>query len=170
MTFRFALSCLLLLSCLHLAAQNQGEPDNVLFANFGYTFIPKADKPGSSSASGFFVPTLGLDYFRSLNEKWKLGLMLDYELKDYLIVSEELERNNPLLIVASAKYAVWPDWGLLFGAGIEIEPEKDLPLFRLGIERSFSLGNQWELAIPLLFDYKKDYTTWSLSLGIGKAF
>ena len=63
----------------------------------GYTLIPKAFEDGHEEKSEY-VPTLGLDYFYQLCEKWKLGAAVDLELGNYLVDfnRETLSRENVL--------------------------------------------------------------------------
>jgi len=170
----------ILASCIELSAQEESENKHsenkhsehkhLVASSIGYTYIPKAGTLESNKAKGFFVPSIGLDYFYLLNEKWEIGVMADLELDHYLIINKELERENALITVVIGQYKPVPQWSFLAGGGAEFEHHENLALFRVGIARYFYLNNNWILGVPLIFDYKKGYDTWSLAIAIGKEF
>lgn len=146
------------------------EGKNLMALTVGYTYIPSAGELSSTEANGVFVPTIGLDYFRALHEKWEIGLTLDLELGRYLIIDKELPRERALIMALSGVYKVTPHFQLIGGAGMEWEENENLAILRLGAERSFNLGNEWRLGPAFFFDFKEGYDTWSLSLSLGKEF
>lgn len=167
---------MVLLSGLTVQAQEEEksgaeeEGKNFIAITAGYTYIPSAGKLKSLEADGFFVPTLGLDYFRRVHAKWEFGLMLDLELGRYLIIKKELPRENAFIVALAGAYSLTPKFQLIAGAGMEWEKNENLAILRIGAERSFHLGNEWNLGPALFFDFKEGYDTWSLSLSIGKEF
>jgi hypothetical protein len=146
------------------------EAKHLISASLGYTFIPKADGLEASEAGGFFVPSIGLDYFYILSHKWEFGIMVDVELDHYLIIDKELERENAIITALVSSYKPNPNWNLIGGLGMEFERNENLVVLRLGVERPIKLGNNWILGPSFLFDFKEEYDTWSLALAIGKEF
>jgi len=116
------------------------------------------------------VPSLGLDYVRRVGHSWEIGLMLDYELDHYLIVDKELERENAFIAVAGAAYNPIEHLAIFAGGGVELEANEHLFLFRIGTEYGIHLNDNWLIVPAFFFDWKKDYDTYSISLGVGYSF
>jgi len=151
--------------------ENNEEPKNQLTFVFGYTHIPDAYEEGKLNES-VFVPTIGIDYIRELNEKWFVGVVLDLELGNYLVEfnKEELERDSAFIVGALAGYEVVENWSLMAGPAIEFEKNKSLFVFRAGTEYRFELENNWGILPSLNYDFKEEYSTWSINIGITKKF
>lgn len=142
-----------------------------LALEFGYTYIPE----GFSHVEGdeaIFVPTWGLAYSYRFNHKWGFSLMANVETGKYLISvnREDIPRENVFIFTTVATYELAPNWGLFFGPGIELESNKNFPVFRIGTEYGFELNNNWKLAPMLTFDYKIDYTSLELAIALAKRF
>ena len=142
-----------------------------LAAGFGYTLVPKgADE--STEEEGILVPTLALDYLYKFSHKWSAGLVVDLELSQYVIpvLDDFVNRHNALIIAAIGLYEPIIYWGIYAGAGIEIEKHKNFAVLKVGTDYEFQLGNNWDISPSLTFDWKEEYTTWSLMVGVGKHF
>ena len=156
----------------------------------GFTHIPSAfyeDKTEMKSGSQW-VPTLGADYFRTMCNKFSLGLMLDAELNDFYAeehAEEALEetssnstlshfKNNALVIALVGKYKLWNEFSLMLGTGAEMEFEsegvKTFGLGRIGIEYEVEINKGWALAPSFIADLKKENSTVALGLAIEKSF
>jgi len=148
-----------------------GEPEKrqKLMVSFGYTHIPEG-ADDEDSDKGVFVPTVGLDYFYRVTEKWELGLMFDIEFGEYLIIDQNLNRSDSMILAAVAGYELLPSWSVLAGGGIEIEESENLPIIRLGTEYQFRPGGEWVIAPGFIVDISEEYTSWSLVLGAGMEF
>lgn len=148
--------------------KEESKPHKIAFT-LGLTHIPEAFEEGKTEKA-VFVPTIGLDYFYQLNEKWNLGIALDLELGNYVVDfnQEDLSRDNAFIAVALAGYEILPRWEILMGPGIEFEKNENLLIFRLCTEYEFELGNDWGLFPSFSYDFKERYSTWALSLGISK--
>lgn len=144
---------------------------NQLSFVFGYTHIPEAFEEGKLNES-VYVPTIGIDYFWGLNEKWFFGGVLDVELGSYSVNYgvKELERESALIIGALVGYEVAKNWALITGPAIEFEKNKNLFVFRAGTEYRFKLENNWAILPALNFDFKEEYSSWSIGIGLGKKF
>jgi len=146
------------------------ESRHFISLSFGYTFIPKGGNLESTEATGFFVPSIGLDYFYRIKPRWEIGTMMDVELDHYLIIDKDLERENAFIATVVGLYKISPHLSIFAGGGIEVEHHKNLAVFRAGIDSPISLGRGWVLAPTLIFDFKEGYDTWSLAIAIGKEF
>lgn len=137
----------------------------------GYSLIPAGfdDAGGNESV---FAPSIGLDFFYSLNHKFSLGVVADLELANYLVNfdRESLQRERALILALIGTYEVLPQWALLVGGGIELERHKNLGVVRLGTEYEIELGKEWSLGPSLFFDIKEAFSVWAFSVAIGKRF
>lgn len=147
------------------------ELKNQITVVFGYTHIPDAFEEGKLNES-VFVPTIGVDYFRELNEKWFIGVVLDLEFGNYLVnfKREELERESAFVVGALAGYEVLENWAFMAGPAIEFEKNKNLFVFRASTEYRFKLENDWAILPSLNYDFKEEYSTWSINVGVAKKF
>ena len=97
---------------------------------------------------------------------------MDLELNNYEVDFEgdRLPRENALVTGFVAGYEILPRLGLIFGPGVEFERNKTLFILRVGLEYAIMLGNSWELFPALNYDFKQEFNTYSLGIGIGKRF
>lgn len=166
----------LLLVCMGSYAQEEGESEEVQEGKihkvalvFGYTNIPSAFEEGNASAS-VFVPTIGIDYFVQFTKGWKIGTVLDLELANYLVNfnREALERSKALVTGVLVGYEFSNRWSLLLGPGMEFEKHKNLFILRMSVEREFELGGDWGLFPSINYDFKEEYSSWSINIGLSK--
>ena len=137
----------------------------------GFTTIPSArEEEGSTESENLF--TLGLDFFYHVAERWKLGAVLDLELAEYEVdfKGDRLPREKAVVTALVAGYEILPRWVVIAGPGIEFERNKNLFVFRIGTEYAVELGKNWELFPALNYDFKEEYNTFSVGVGIGKRF
>jgi hypothetical protein len=165
-----------LLSIIPASAQEETEEKeqekrHSLAFVFGYTHIPEATKDGKTEES-VFVPTLGLDYLYEFHEKWFIGGAFDIELGKYEVDFEEEEITREIAVVFAGLvgYEVLPGWAVLTGPGIELEKNKNIFIFRLSTEYTFDLGNDWGVYPNFTFDFKKEYGSYELGVGLKKRF
>ena len=76
--------------------------------------------------------------------------------------------SKPFLVALVGAYNI-KHWAFLAGGGIEIESNKNLAIFRGGVEYVFRLKNGW-IVPSFIVDWKEGYETFSLALSVGKAF
>ncbi len=168
-------SFMFFLNIIPLFAQDTAEDEiakrHSLAFVFSYTHIPEATKEGETEKA-IFVPTIGLDYFYKLNEKWILGGVFDVELGRYEVdfKEEEISREIAIIMGAVIGYEILPAWAIMTGPGIEIEKNKNLFVLRFSTEYAFELGNDWELFPNFTYDFKKEYGSYAFGLGIKKRF
>jgi hypothetical protein len=142
-----------------------------LSAGFGYTFVPEGVDE-STDEKGILVPTLSLEYFYKFSHRWSAGLMVDIEMSQYLIplLDDFLERHKALIISLAGLYEPIEYWGIFAGVGMEIESHHNFAVIRVGTDYEFLIGNNWDISPSLSFDFKEEYTSWSLMVGFGKHF
>ena len=167
---------LLIFNCVFASAQEQAiaepkeELNNSIFGTFGYTYVREGEEIGETDVTGIYIPTIGIDYYYRIVPKLKIGLMMDLELADYLIVSKNIERNKAFIATAIAAYSLPKKFAAYGGLGIELEEHKNLAVFRLGVEHELELKKEWALATGIFYDFKESYDTWTFSLALGKSF
>jgi hypothetical protein len=154
----------------HMNHETEKEPKNLITLSLGYTFIPSGAELESTEADGFFVPTLGMEYFYQLRSNWKLGLVVDWELGRYLILKEDLERERAFVVVPTVVFNLTHHLHLFTGIGAEIERNKNLVVYRFGLDYVIPLGKHWEVGPAFFYNVKEGYDAWSLSAAIGKKF
>lgn len=144
----------------------------------GFTHIDAAfyEHETQEQSTGKWVPTLGIDYFYALNDKFDVGFIGDIELDGYYIKHEDsndLERNNVLVLTPVGKYKATHALGFVLGGGVEIEFSshvKYLAVIKAAIEYEVPISNGWEFAPSVAYDYKKEYSTLAFGMSFGKRF
>ena len=167
--FRKVLPLLLLFSLVNLAAQ-QEEPyqKHILGPSFGFTFIPLGNDAGYTDARGLFAPTVGVDYFYHIHPKWGMGFIGAVELDKYTVTDQEVERDNAMTLTLVGIYRATKYLDLFLGGGIEVEPHDNYGVFRLGIQYSIEMGENWALVPKLHLDVKGGYNTWSFAVTVAR--
>jgi hypothetical protein len=61
-----------------------------------------------------------------------------------------------------------PRLTLYTGAGYEFEEEENLPVWKLGVEYSFPLQHDWDIALSVAYDYKEIYDSVGMGISFGK--
>ena len=154
--------------------EHESEHKNRLGLEVAGTFIPTGSSDEncedcSDNKEGILVPTIGLEYVRSINDVWAIGGLVELELDHYIILDEDLERHNALIIAVFAMYKILPQWFISAGGGIELEDHKNLGVIRLGTGYEFHLGDGWDIAPVFAFYHKIEFNSFSLALSIGKS-
>jgi hypothetical protein len=138
---------------------------------FGYTHIPEATIDGKTEEA-VFLPTLGLDYLYEFRKKWFVGAAFDIELGQYEVNFEddEITREIAAVFAGLVGYELLPGWALLAGPGIELEKNKNIFVFRFSTEYTFELGNDWGIYPNFTYDFKKEFSSYELGIGLKKRF
>ena len=136
----------------------------------GLTYIPS----GQQNPDDDFViaPTVGVEYLYEFHPRWLVAAMVDIELIEYGVESHAglINRENPLILAATAMFRVTHKWIVYAGPGYEIETHETFFVFRTGIKYEIHSGH-FEYAPTLEFDFKEDtYASIFLGLAIGRAF
>ena len=142
--------------------------------NLGHGYIPEA-----TTADNTFVvlPVWGLDLQYWFNPEWGIALKNDVEIANYFIEvtsnsSENLERENPVIISLPLLYSPWDNHlTFLIGPGIEFDSGHNFSIFRLGVAYEFELPGHWDFAPELVYDLKDGHiNALTIAIGIGKRF
>jgi hypothetical protein len=138
---------------------------------FGFVHVPKAIENGESIKPEY-LPTIGLDYFYELNQKWELGVVLDFELGKYAVDfgGENIPREFALVTGVVAYYSIVGGWGIFAGPGVEFERNKNLFILKTGTEYAFKLEKDWGWHFGFSYDFKKEYSSYFFGVGVSKGF
>lgn len=155
---------------------HHGKHKLALYGGFTHVDAAFYKHETAEEATGKWVPTLGLDYFYTLNDKFDIGFIGDVELDSYYIKhndESDLERSNVLVLTPVVKYKLTHAIGLVLGGGVEIEfasEVKYLAVVKAAVEYEVPITNGWEFTPSIAFDYKEEYSTVALGLSLGKRF
>lgn len=152
----------------HVSHEIEKHPKNIITGSFGYTWIPGGASEDASEATGFFVPTIGLEYTREINHKFSVGIVSELELGQYLIFDQDLPRERAFLLLGQGYYSLPRNWIPFLGLGWEHDIHADIFVSRLGIAKKYNFGNEWEWGFMGFVDLKRNYNTWSIMLFVGK--
>lgn len=157
------------------AQEHESEHNNRIGFVVAGAFIPTASSNENceecvGNKEGILVPTLGLEYARSISDVWAIGGSVELELDHYIILDKELYRHNALILIAFAMYKIVPQWYILAGGGMELEDHKNLGVLRLGTGYEIHLSNGWDITPLFTFDHKIDLNSFALGISIGKVF
>jgi opacity protein-like surface antigen len=126
------------------------------------------------NTNGFLlVPTFCFNYDHFIGNKWGIGLHTDILLQQYKVESHgngtELVRENPVALTAILSFRPYERWTLFGGYGVEIERNKNIDLFRFGLEYGVPLNDGWELGFALEYDHKiETYKSFMFGIGFSK--
>lgn len=165
---------LILLVITHSFSQENDEEEQTkhkLVLLLGLTHIPETIEEGESLKSEE-LPTIGVDYYYKLNPKWQIGVVVDVELGKYAVDfgGENIPRENAVVTGVVAGYQILKGWNVFAGPGVEFERNKNIFIIRASTEYEFELGKNWGLSPTFSYDFKKEYSTYSLGIGVSKRF
>ena len=137
------------------------------------------------------LPSFGLNYNYSFNEKWAIGLHNDIIIEEFIVEdpnsdehltaqsqnkSEEVEisgikRSHPIASAIMVTYKPHEHIALLAGGGMEFSEDENFSLIRFGIEFPFHIPNDWEIFGAMAYDINIDaYNSFTFGIGIAKMF
>ena len=146
------------------------HPKHLVSVSVGSAFTPIAGNIGNTEARGIFSPTVGLDYFFHFHPKWEVGIITNLELDHYVIVDNQLERENALILSLLGKYNFTNYWSVFAGGGIELEQHDNLAVLRAGLQYAILLKKDWVITPRFFLDFKEKFNTWSFTISFGKRF
>ena len=158
------------------SAKEHGKHKLALFTGFTHVSSAFYEHETHEESTGKWVPTIGLDYMYSLNNKWSLGAIVDIEFDNYIIKldnEKEEERLNVVIASIVAKYNLTHHIGVFLGPGVETEfseSTKNFFVMKVGAEYEIEISNGWEISPSLMYDWKDEYKTLSYGFSIGKKF
>lgn len=160
----------------HHATNEHGKHKLAFYTGFTHITSAFYEHETHEESTGKWVPTIGIDYFYSLNNKWSLGSIVDMEIDNYMVKldnKQEEERLNVLIATAVAKYNINHHLGVILGPGIEIEfseSTKNFFVVKAGVEYEIEIANGWEIAPSFMYDWKEEYKSFSYGFSLGKRF
>ena len=133
------------------------------------------------------LPSFGINYNYSFNEKWAIGLHNDIIVEEFIVEdkkhtelqnknSEEsevegIDRSYPIASAVMLTYKPFKHVAFLVGGGMEFSEHENFGLIRLGLEIPFHIPNNWEIFGVTAYDINIDaYNSFTFGLGIAKLF
>ncbi|MFP9115242.1 hypothetical protein ACLI1A_14995 [Flavobacterium sp. RHBU_3] len=164
-----------LLSCMGVHAQGEAK-ENHHKIGVALTHVNISSGIDGSGNKWLTLPGFSLDYDYRICEKWSLGLHTDIIIEKFAVeenLSSEgktLERSYPIApaIMGSRRFG---HHTVMFGAGAEFAKEENLFLNRIGYEYGIEIGEKWEVAAGLNYDFRWNaYDSYILGIVIGRSF
>ena len=159
--------------------EHHGKHKLAIYGGFTHVQASFVEHETGEQATGKWIPTLGLDYFYTLNKTFDIGLISDIELDSYYVKEEgstddtHNERINVLVVTPVLKYKPLHNVGVIAGGGFEMEfaeESETLAVLKLGVEYEVPIKNGWELTPSFMADIKEEYSTASVGISLGKRF
>ena len=139
----------------------------------GVTFVPLTrENPLDKEQNVSTVTTYGLNYVYTLNHRWAVGGMFDFQQAKYYIEDEGqvIERYKVAVAVLQAYYEPVRGLNLFAGPGMEFEANKNFYVLKAGLEYELYLANNWWIIPEVSFEFKEVYTNYNLGFKIAKSF
>ena len=149
----------------------------------------KSGVKNNSGDNWIALPSFGLNYNYSINEKWAIGLHNDIIVEEFIVEDpnahgsdvllhknedaeiEGIERGRPIASAVMITYKPFKHIAFLAGGGMEFSKHENFALIRLGIEFPFHIPNDWEIFGATAFDINIDaYNGFTFGFGIAKLF
>lgn len=174
----------------HLKEHEGHHKKHSISAVIGHTHI-KSGVKNNSGDNWMALPSFGLNYNYSFNEKWGIGLHNDIIIEEFIVEdtnaaehqlehknlkNEEpeipgIERNKPIASAIMITYKPFKHVAFLVGGGMEFSEHENFALIRLGMEFPFHIPNDWEIFGVTAFDINIDaYNSFTFGIGIAKLF
>ncbi|EDM34726.1 hypothetical protein PBAL39_14254 [Pedobacter sp. BAL39] len=155
-------------------SEHESEKDMFrLTLSMGHAHIRKTIQHHHGSDISSAAWALDADYW--ISNHLALGIHNDIILENFIIEEHLgnneyalLEREYPIAVVAVILYKPWHHLSILAGAGTEFSREKNLMVFRSGLEYGWKLPHTWELGMSTNYDIKRSHDTWMLGFGVSK--
>lgn len=153
------------------------KPKHSLGLNIGHEqSFSGVDENGKRKLVG--LPYWGLDYNFQFARKFAVGLHTDFVTETFKVEKnleagekEVVERSFPIAPAVMGFYKPTEHWSFGLGMGAEFEKEENYVLNRVAVEYGAEIRNGWEVFGVLQYDFRwKAYDTWTIGLGISKAF
>lgn len=165
------LSILLISGSYAFAQEEEFEPHKpkiraaILMANSHVPNSVNGDK------KTILLPTWGLDLDYFFNKNWSVALQGDVKAQSFEVEDEGvlLERSFPVTIAGVIHFHAKRHWSFFAGPGYELEKNEDLFLIKLGTEYSFEITEDFEIALNLAYENKREvYDSWTFGVAFNK--
>ena len=151
----------------------------------------KSGVKNNSGDNWLALPSFGINYNYSFNEKWAIGLHNDIIVEEFIVEDpnvdehhetytlkkneeteiEGIERSHPIASAIMITYKPHEHIALLAGGGMEFSKEENFALIRLGVEFPFHIPNDWEVFGSMAYDINIEaYNSFTFGIGIAKLF
>jgi hypothetical protein len=129
------------------------------------------------------VPTLALDYEYWFSRRFAVGWYNDFTLSTFFVETnreppagassseggkEVIERKPVYLTAVVGIFEPVHRLAIYTGPGYEFEEHENLRVWKFGVEYSFPLPRDWDIALSVAYDYKEVYDSFALGLSFGK--
>ncbi len=174
---RISLLCLLIFGVFQSATAQHASQDLAakrngahfrISAALAHTYLPETTIDGKKT---LVLPSFALDLEYWANHHWGIGMHNDLELLNFEVKDKEgvyIEREFPVLLTLDALWKVAKEAVIFLGPGIELEPNQNYFVFRMGLEYELHFAHYWDIAPIVFYDARKGaYNTFSIGLGIG---
>jgi hypothetical protein len=138
---------------------------SIVMAN---THVPSAALDGRAIA---IVPTWGTELAYHVSDQWLIAYLSDLQLQSFEVDEGEvkLERHFPWVNAIVGKYNLASRWTLILGPGIEIEKNRNLFVFKTGVEYVFEVNRRFEIGLNLNYENKEQvYDSWAFGVAFSK--
>ncbi len=137
------------------------------------------------------LPSFGINYNYSFNEKWAIGLHNDIIVEEFIVEDTKTEkyhensvlkkneepeipgikRSHPIASAIMITYKPFRHIAFLAGGGMEFSKHENFGLIRFGVEFPFHIPNDWEIFGVTAYDINIDaYNSFTFGIGIAKLF
>lgn len=117
------------------------------------------------------IPAWGADIDYYFHPKWSVALQMDLKLQSFEVEDGEstLERSYPFSVAPVIHYHALRHWSFYVGPGYEFEKNENLTFFKLGTEYGFEISENFEIALNLSYENKKEiYNSWNFGIAFNK--
>ena len=160
---------------------------HAISAVISHTHI-KSGVKNDSGDNWIALPSFGLSYNYSINEKWAIGWHNDIIVEEFIVEDpnahsentlhknseseiEGIDRSHPIASAIVITYKPFKHVAFLVGGGMEFSEHENFALVRLGMEFPFHIPNDWEVFGVTAFDINIDaYNSFTFGIGIAKLF
>lgn len=117
--------------------------------------VPEATEGGKKV---YIMPTWGFDVDYYFHPRWSVAVQGDIKLQSFDVEegSQVLERNHPVAFAGVLHYHALRHWSFFLGPGYELEEHENLFLVKVGTEYSFEISENFEIALNLIYENKRD--------------
>ena len=178
----------------HLESEDAGGHESGPFKRHriafltGNTIVPSGGE-NEDRIGTVVVPTIAIDYEYWLSRKVAIGWYNDFTLSTFVVETnrepeedhgaqsdsseggtEVVEREPTFL---TALVVIWEPvhrLAVYTGGGKEFETNEDFWVWKIGLEYSFPLPGDWDIAIGGSYDYKEVYDSFGVGVSFGKRF
>ncbi len=178
----------------HEGSEDAGEHESGPFKRHriafltGNTIVPSGGE-NEDRIGTVVVPTIAIDYEYWFSRKLAIGWYNDFTLSTFVVETnrepeedngahsdsseggtEVVEREPTFLTALVVIWEPVPRLAVYTGGGREFEPSEDFWVWKIGLEYSFPLPKDWDIAIGGAYDYKEVYDSFGVGISFGKRF